>query len=262
MPGPPESPGEGPTPEIGDAAVVPSGAALRHGPPPGADPPPASATPVPPVAPPVVAVGGPLPPASTAPASSPTGVPVPRAGQATSLGPAAQAGAAFVMLARQPGEAQSLTLHLQPPDLGRLAINIEQPKDSGARISLTAEQPETLLLLMRDQPAMHKALDSAGIAAEGRTLSFHLAAAQGIAPPVAASAASDNGGSLSNGGNSQGGGAQTGMGDPSGRNQHGSQPRQTATGFTGAADPSAGFNFPAPPSITRSQPRGAVDITA
>ena len=127
MPGPPESPGEGPTPEIGDAAVVPSGAALRHGPPPGADPPPASATPVPPVAPPVVAVGGPLPPASTAPASSPTGVPVPRAGQATSLGPAAQAGAAFVMLARQPGEAQSLTLHLQPPDLGRLAINIEQP---------------------------------------------------------------------------------------------------------------------------------------
>ena len=98
-----------------------------------------------------------------------------------------QVGAAFVVVTRQGEAAPSLTLHLQPPDLGRVAINIEQPKESGAKISLTVEQPETLLMLMRDQPALHKALDSAGIAAEGRTLSFHMASAEGIAPAAASS---------------------------------------------------------------------------
>jgi len=185
----------------------------------------------------------------TAPAASPT--------------PTTQVGAAFVVVARQPGEAQSLTLHLQPPDLGRVAIAIDQPKDSGAKISLTAEQPETLLMLMRDQPSLHKALDSAGIAAEGRTLSFHLAAAEGIAPAAATSQPQDSGSSLSNGSNPHGqdGGGQTGMNDFGGRNPNGSPSRQPA-GYSGAPDPAAGFTFTASQPVARLLPRSAVDITA
>ncbi len=174
-----------------------------------------------------------------------------------------QVGAAFVVVTRQGEAAPSLTLHLQPPDLGRVAINIEQPKESGAKISLTVEQPETLLMLMRDQPALHKALDSAGIAAEGRTLSFHMASAEGIAPAAASSQPQDSGSSLSNGSNGQGqgAGAQAGMGDHGGRNSTGSQARQTS-GTANQADPTAGFSFTPSQPVARLLPRSAVDITA
>ena len=82
-----------------------------------------------------------------------------------------------------PGLPQRITLHLAPTELGSVQIGIDRAADGPAKVSLLAERPETLLLLMRAQPALHRALDAAGLPTEGRMLSF------GLAQPGAASAA-------------------------------------------------------------------------
>ena len=42
-------------------------------------------------------------------------------------------------------------------------------------MDLKVEKPDTLLLLLRDQPQLHRALDLAGVPSTQRTLQFHLA---------------------------------------------------------------------------------------
>ena len=98
---------------------------------------------------------------------------------------ATQIGTAVLVLARDPAGPHAMTLHLQPPDLGHVAIAIAPPHAGETRIALTVQQPETLLLLLRDQPALHKALDSAGIAQDGRVVTFHLAPTDAPAPVAA-----------------------------------------------------------------------------
>lgn len=105
---------------------------------------------------------------------------VPHPAQAMSA--PAQIGLALVAIARSPDGRQQLNLQLQPPDLGRVDIQIDRPAEGAAKVSLIVAQPTTLLLLLRDQPALHKALDNAGVAAEGRTVSFHLAPTAGPSP--------------------------------------------------------------------------------
>ncbi len=53
-------------------------------------------------------------------------------------------------------------------------IKLERAGNTTAHIEISVERPEALALLMRDQPALHTALDRAGVPAEGRTLSFQL----------------------------------------------------------------------------------------
>ncbi len=81
------------------------------------------------------------------------------------------------------GEPRILTVQLNPDELGRVSIRIDQGADGPARVDLTAERPETLHLLLRDQPALHRALDAAGIAAEARLIRFHLADPSAAAIP-------------------------------------------------------------------------------
>ena len=50
-------------------------------------------------------------------------------------------------------------------------------------VTLTAERPQTLDLLARDQTQLHRALDQAGVPAEGRSVTFHLAPAPSADPP-------------------------------------------------------------------------------
>lgn len=41
-------------------------------------------------------------------------------------------------------------------------------------MEITVQHPQTLSLMLRDEPQLHHALDQAGVAAEGRSLTFHL----------------------------------------------------------------------------------------
>jgi hypothetical protein len=96
------------------------------------------------------------------------------AGHATA-GPAQQIAAGMDALTRTAGGNRQLVVRLDPPELGRVQIAIAQPKSGPAAVVLTVERPETLLLVLRDQPSLHQALDRAGVAADARTVSFELA---------------------------------------------------------------------------------------
>jgi hypothetical protein len=92
------------------------------------------------------------------------------------------------------GRTGTTTLRLDPAELGRLDIRIARVPGGGTAVSLTATRPATLDLLVRDQAALHRALDQAGIPPEGRSVSFHLAASPdaplaSAPPPATANAA-------------------------------------------------------------------------
>ena len=69
---------------------------------------------------------------------------------------------------------QSLTLRLEPADLGTVQIRIDRPIDAPAHVDVSASHPDTLTLLLRDQTQLQHTLDQAGVPPEGRTLSLHL----------------------------------------------------------------------------------------
>jgi len=103
---------------------------------------------------------------------------------AEQVGPAL---ASFSIGAAQPGAPQQLTIRLDPADLGRVQLRIERTPGGPARVDVVIERPETLLLLLRDQPQLHRALELAGIPAADRILQFHLAPPSASAPGTAAS---------------------------------------------------------------------------
>ena len=120
--------------------------------------------------------------------------------------------------AASPAGPGRVVVRLDPAELGRVQIGILRQADGPARIELVAERPDTLQLLMRDQPALHRALDLAGVPAEGRVLHFQLGAAEAgreVAPPplsqpaapaatgTGLGAGTGGGSNSSNGGNSQ-----------------------------------------------------------
>jgi hypothetical protein len=94
---------------------------------------------------------------------------------------AVPAASALVSLVQTPGGAQRLTLRLQPPELGQVQIQIDRPSDAPARVEITVQRPETLTLLLRDQPQLQRALDQAGVPPDGRSLTFH------VSPPTGSS---------------------------------------------------------------------------
>jgi len=125
----------------------------------------------------------PLPSAGTA---APLHTPPPSAPHLPAVEPAApspagQVGpalASFVVnAAAQPNAAQHLTIQLDPGELGRVQVHIERTPNGPARVELVVERPDTLLMLLRDQPQLHRALDLAGVPAADRSLQFQLAPA-------------------------------------------------------------------------------------
>lgn len=69
-----------------------------------------------------------------------------------------------------------MTLRLEPPELGAVQIRIDRPIEAPAHVEVSVTRPETLTLLLRDQSQLQHTLDQAGVPAEGRTLTFQLAA--------------------------------------------------------------------------------------
>lgn len=168
--------------------------------------------------------------------ASPSPVPSPQAYPA----PAVQVAPAIVSLAAaaRPGQPERLTIRLDPGALGAVEIRVERSAHGPTHIALAVERPDTLLTLMADRPALHAALDLAGVPPEGRTVQFSLT------PP-------DPGpGSSTQGGSSPGG---TGMGTGFGAGGGGSGGTPGGSGRGGEAPP---------PPPRRTRLRTGIDITA
>jgi hypothetical protein len=88
--------------------------------------------------------------------------------------PAAQMVAATISKAALSGE-QTMTLHLDPPELGAVNVRLQFGKDKTVKTHLIVEKPETYMMLQRDGLALERALQSAGFDSGGNTLSFELA---------------------------------------------------------------------------------------
>ena len=86
------------------------------------------------------------------------------------------------VVASHDGAPQTLVIRLDPAELGRVQVHIERTADGLSRISLHAERPDTLQLLVRDQPQLHRALDLAGVPPDGRMLQFQLTPDQPLLP--------------------------------------------------------------------------------
>ena len=93
---------------------------------------------------------------------------------ATQAHPATQLVSATIQKALKAGEDTNIKLRLDPPDLGRVEVKMSIDKDSAAKIVLTAEKPETYMLLKQDAEALERALNNAGLDTESG-LEFELA---------------------------------------------------------------------------------------
>ncbi len=194
-----------------------------------------------PAAPPQLPVAGPM-----SPADSPA---LPLAGQ---LGPA------FTTLAPPAGPAR-LVVRLDPAELGQVQVGITRPANGPTRVELMAERPDTLLLLMRDQPALHRALDLAGVPAEGRTLHFQIGTPDAASPAPAQQAASGN--NLGNNLSNNLGGSGSGQGSPggAGSGMAGGGQGQPQGWPCGTNSPG---NTPAARMRRPGHPQAGIDITA
>ncbi|MCB9988729.1 MAG: flagellar hook-length control protein FliK [Rhodospirillales bacterium] len=97
------------------------------------------------------------------------------AGQAGAPHPATQLVAATLQKASGNGESKTLTLQLDPPDLGRVEIRMKLGNDKTMKTHMVIEKPETYMMLQRDSHVLERALQNAGIDADGSSLSFELA---------------------------------------------------------------------------------------
>ncbi len=104
--------------------------------------------------------------------------------------PTAQLAPTLVTLARTADGANQMTIRLHPVELGMVQIRIERAASGLTQIDITADKPDTLLALQRDQPALHRTLDQAGVPSSGRTISFH---ATSTAPPSSSAGSNTNG---------------------------------------------------------------------
>ena len=92
---------------------------------------------------------------------------------ATQSHPATQLVSMTIQKAVKAGDDTNIKLRLDPPELGRVEVKMSIDKNN-AKIVLTAEKPETFMMLQRDADALNRALTDAGIESGG-DLSFELA---------------------------------------------------------------------------------------
>ncbi|PCI99709.1 MAG: hypothetical protein COB14_05855 [Alphaproteobacteria bacterium] len=93
---------------------------------------------------------------------------------ATQAHPATQMVSATIQKAVKAGEDTTIKLKLDPPELGRVEVKMSIDKDNTTKIVLTAEKPETYMMLKQDAEMLERALNDAGLDTKG-DLSFELA---------------------------------------------------------------------------------------
>lgn len=73
------------------------------------------------------------------------------------------------------GENKNFTLKLDPPELGKLEIEMEFSAEKTMKAKITVEKPETYLMMQRDAHVLERALQDAGLDLGDGGLSFELA---------------------------------------------------------------------------------------
>ena len=172
----------------------------------------------------------------------------------------AEAGRAPLPPSREPaGQGPApLTIRLDPAALGSMQVRFHQPAGGPAEIDLTVERPETLSLLMRDQHALHRALDQAGFGIDSRVVRFHLGDAAAFRPMATPSQPATAPGPPSDGGapNTLAFGNSSAGSDPRSGSQAGPQEPVRLP------SPAWEASQAAPPHATRRTSLARIDITA
>ena len=70
--------------------------------------------------------------------------------------------------------ADRLTVHLKPAELGKVTIELEVKPDNRIIAVISAERAETLDLLQRDARSLERALNDAGLKTDSGSLEFNL----------------------------------------------------------------------------------------
>lgn len=65
-------------------------------------------------------------------------------------------------------------MRFDPPELGRVEVNMRVGADGGVQAHLVVERPETLDMFLRDQRGLERALEAAGLNADSSNLEFSL----------------------------------------------------------------------------------------
>jgi flagellar hook-length control protein FliK len=68
----------------------------------------------------------------------------------------------------------SMTIQLEPMDLGKMNVKLSFAKDGTVKAHMTVEKPETLALLQKDSSHLQKALQQSGLTTDENSLSFDL----------------------------------------------------------------------------------------
>lgn len=93
---------------------------------------------------------------------------------ATQPHPATQTVAATLHNMGQNPKNREITLQLDPPELGRVEVQMSFQKDKSVKTVMVIEKPETYMMLQRDSQTLQKALYDAGLDGDS-SLSFELA---------------------------------------------------------------------------------------
>lgn len=112
----------------------------------------------------------------TASNGNPLTNPVINNASAISSHPATQTVAMMVEKAATSGKSeQTLSIQLDPPELGRIQVQLSLEKGEAMKVRVLAEHKDTLELLQRDSHTLKASLEQAGIQTDGSSLSFDLA---------------------------------------------------------------------------------------
>jgi flagellar hook-length control protein FliK len=65
-------------------------------------------------------------------------------------------------------------MRFDPPELGRVDVNLKVARDGSVQAHLIVERPETLDMFLRDQRGLERALEAAGLNADSENLKFSL----------------------------------------------------------------------------------------
>jgi flagellar hook-length control protein FliK len=153
---------------------------------------------------------------------------------------------ALLSVAQGADGSERMTVRLSPAELGFVQVRIDRLAGGATHVAITAERPQTLQTLEQDQAELHRALDHAGVPAEGRTLAFHVAASPQSAP---------GGNNAASGGSGNGAGASYG----SGSNRQAARDQSAS----GASRPQPPANDPSDEDTTPQRwQRVGLDITA
>jgi flagellar hook-length control protein FliK len=99
---------------------------------------------------------------------------VTHAASAGSAHPATQMVASAMVKAAAAGESKSFTIRLDPPELGKIQIDMDFKNKDSLKTHLVVDKPETYMMLQRDAHVLERALTNLGMNLAGGSLSFEL----------------------------------------------------------------------------------------